>query len=104
MLGVPLPTRLYGYQLRVGRWLAPEDGYAMVLNHRLAEDVGVGVGDWVTIHYSKKQRARLAGRRAGLRSAADQLGERAARAAAARCGQRGARPDGVGQDPTCKRR
>jgi putative ABC transport system permease protein len=54
MLGVPLPTRLYGYQLRTGRWLLPEDGYAMVLNQRLAEDVGVGVGEWVTLHYADK--------------------------------------------------
>jgi putative ABC transport system permease protein len=55
MLGVPLPTRLYGYQLRLGRWLVPEDGYGVVLNQRLAEDVGVGVGDWVTIHYTNKR-------------------------------------------------
>lgn len=51
MLGVPLPTRLYGYQLRGGRWLLPEDTYALVMNTRLADEVGVGVGDWVTIHY-----------------------------------------------------
>lgn len=55
LLGVPLPTRLYGYQLRLGRWLAAEDGYGTVLNQRLAEDVGVGVGDWVTIHYTNQR-------------------------------------------------
>jgi len=54
LLGVPLPTSVYGYQLRAGRWLEPEDGYAMVLNQQLAEDVGVGVGDWVTIHYADR--------------------------------------------------
>ncbi|UCG26042.1 MAG: FtsX-like permease family protein [Chloroflexota bacterium] len=50
-LGVPLPTELYGPQMRGGRWLAPEDTYTVVLNHKLAQDVGVGVGDWVTIDH-----------------------------------------------------
>ncbi len=54
MLGVPLPTQVYGYQLRHGRWLTPEDQYAMVLNQKLAEDVGVTVGDWVTVKYGEK--------------------------------------------------
>ncbi len=54
LLGVPLPTRLYNPQLRAGRWLVPEDSYAIVLNQRLAEDVGVGVGDWVTLRYPGK--------------------------------------------------
>jgi putative ABC transport system permease protein len=49
LFGVPLPTELYGYQLRAGRWLNPTDTYAIVLNQQLAEDAGVGVGDWVTI-------------------------------------------------------
>jgi putative ABC transport system permease protein len=53
MLGVPLPTQLYGYQLRAGRWLVPQDERAMVLNQKLAADVGVGVGDWVTIKYGE---------------------------------------------------
>jgi putative ABC transport system permease protein len=55
MLGVPLPTQLYGYQIRSGRWLTPSDSYAIVLNQKLAEDVGVGVGDWVTIKYEEKK-------------------------------------------------
>jgi putative ABC transport system permease protein len=55
MLGVPLPTRLYGYQIRAGRWLNPDDSYAIVLNQKLAKDVGVGVGDWVTIKYEEKK-------------------------------------------------
>lgn len=49
LMGVPLPTRLYGYQLRGGRWLQPGDTYAAVLNEKLAGDAGVGVGDWVTL-------------------------------------------------------
>jgi putative ABC transport system permease protein len=55
LFGVPLPTALYGYQLRQGRWLDPEDTYAIVLNQRLAEDVGVGVGDWISIRYDDKK-------------------------------------------------
>jgi putative ABC transport system permease protein len=49
MFGVPLPTDLYGYQVRAGRWLNPTDTYAIVLNQTLAEDAGVGVGDWITV-------------------------------------------------------
>lgn len=48
VFGIPLPTSLYGYQLREGRWLTPEDTYAVVLNQELAKDVGVTVGDWIT--------------------------------------------------------
>jgi putative ABC transport system permease protein len=55
LFGVPLPTQLYGYQLREGRWLDPNDSYAVVLNQKLAEEVGVGVGDWITIHYDEKK-------------------------------------------------
>ncbi len=53
LFGIPLPTIMYGYQLRGGRWLDPKDTYAVVLNTKLAEDVGVGVGDWVTIKYAE---------------------------------------------------
>ncbi len=52
MFGVPLPTQLYGYQLREGRWLQPDDTYALVLNAKLADDIKVKVGDWVTIKYN----------------------------------------------------
>ncbi len=55
LFGVPLPTQMYGYQLRAGRWLAPDDSYAIVLNQKLASDVGVKVGDWVTLKYGEKQ-------------------------------------------------
>jgi putative ABC transport system permease protein len=55
LFGVPLPTDLYGYQLRAGRWLDPRDRYAIVLNEKLAEEVGVAVGDWVTVRYAEKQ-------------------------------------------------
>jgi putative ABC transport system permease protein len=55
LFGVPLPTQLYGYQLRAGRWLDPGDAYAVVLNQDLAEELGVTVGDWVTIQYGDKR-------------------------------------------------
>jgi len=55
IFGVPLPTDLYGYQLRAGRWLDPQDSHAIVLNQVLAKDVGVGVGDWVTVKYDDKR-------------------------------------------------
>jgi len=54
LLGVPLPTDVYGYQMRKGRWLDPEDNYGMVLNMKLAEEIGVKVGDWVTVKYGEK--------------------------------------------------
>jgi len=55
VLGVPLPTGLYGYQLRAGRWLDPEDTAAIVLSTKFADDVGVSVGDWVTVRYEEKE-------------------------------------------------
>jgi putative ABC transport system permease protein len=51
MFGVPLPTTLYGPQMRAGRWLQAEDTYAVVLNQKLADEVGVGLGDWVTVDH-----------------------------------------------------
>jgi putative ABC transport system permease protein len=52
--GVPVPTALYVPQMRAGRWLLPEDGYAVVLNQELAEEVGIGVGDWVILDHGLK--------------------------------------------------
>lgn len=62
VMGVPLPTRLYGYQLRGGRWLDPSDAAAILLNSKLLEDINeklaqdqkIGIGDWVTIRYDEK--------------------------------------------------
>lgn len=55
LFGVPLPTELYGYQLRKGRWLDPNDNFAIVLNQDQAEEIEVDVGDWVTVQYEEKQ-------------------------------------------------
>ncbi len=54
MMGVPLPTNVYGYQLHAGRWLDPRDERAIVLNTRLANDAKIKLGDWVTIRYGPK--------------------------------------------------
>ncbi len=54
IFGVPLPTTLYGPELRAGRWLEPGDTQAVVLNQQLADRAGVGVGDWVTFDYGVK--------------------------------------------------
>lgn len=53
ILGIPLPTHFYGYQLRAGRWLRPDDTHAVVLNQKLAEQVGVKAGDWVTLDFGR---------------------------------------------------
>ena len=54
VMGVPLPTQVYGYQLRAGRWLDPQDEHAIVLNSHLAKEAKINVGDWVTIRYGPK--------------------------------------------------
>jgi putative ABC transport system permease protein len=51
IFGVPLPTELYGPQLREGRWLVPEDERAVVLNQKLARDAGLDIGDWITFDH-----------------------------------------------------
>ncbi len=53
--GVPLPSRAYVPQLRAGRWLHPGDEYAVVLNQELAQVMGVGVGDWITVDIPTKR-------------------------------------------------
>ncbi len=54
IFGVPLPTTLYGPQLRAGRWLQPDDTHAVVLNQQLAKKAGVNVGDWITFEHGVK--------------------------------------------------
>jgi putative ABC transport system permease protein len=54
LFGVPLPTTLYGPQMRAGRWLQPADRQAVVLNQKLAEDAGIKVGDWITLDHGVK--------------------------------------------------
>ncbi|MCB0194408.1 MAG: FtsX-like permease family protein [Anaerolineae bacterium] len=53
--GLPLPTNAYLPQLRAGRWLEPDDTYAMVLNQAAAIEMGVDVGDWITVDIPTKR-------------------------------------------------
>ncbi len=54
LFGVPLPTTLYGPQITSGRWLQPGDTAAMVLNQKVAREVGIKLGDWVTVDHGIK--------------------------------------------------
>ncbi len=53
--GIPIPSQLYGHQLRAGRWLQPNDTFALVIHQKRAAELGVGVGDWVTMDIPLKQ-------------------------------------------------
>ena len=53
LFGVPLPTQLFGYKILEGRWLDPNDSYAIVIDKQMAEELGVGVGDWITLQYAE---------------------------------------------------
>jgi len=46
--GMPIPSQIYGPQLRAGRWLQADDTFALVMHQKVAAELGVGVGDWVT--------------------------------------------------------
>lgn len=47
--GLPIPATTYVPTMRAGRWLQPEDEYAVFLSNELAAEMGVDVGDWITI-------------------------------------------------------
>ena len=49
LAGFPVPTQTYNPKLRAGRWLEEGDTYALVINQKLADKIGVQVGDWVTL-------------------------------------------------------
>jgi putative ABC transport system permease protein len=49
VVGVPVPSDSYAPHILEGRWLEPDDTYAVVMHEQLALNVGVKVGDWVTI-------------------------------------------------------
>jgi len=52
LFGVPLPTKLYGPQMRHGRWLEPDDTFAVILNQDLAQEKGIAVGDQITLDHN----------------------------------------------------
>jgi putative ABC transport system permease protein len=47
--GIPTPSATYIPQMRAGRWLQAGDEYAVVLSQEVAGQIGVDVGDWITI-------------------------------------------------------
>lgn len=47
--GLPIPSISYRPEIQAGRWLNPSDDYAIVLNQAVAAQMGVAVGDWITI-------------------------------------------------------
>ncbi|MCB9079617.1 MAG: ABC transporter permease [Anaerolineaceae bacterium] len=54
--GMPIPSSIYGPQLRAGRWLEPDDTFALVMHQNQAGEIGVGVNDWVTFDIPTKQK------------------------------------------------
>ncbi|MCB0196496.1 MAG: ABC transporter permease [Anaerolineae bacterium] len=54
--GMPVPSSIYGPQLRAGRWLQTDDTFALVMHQNRAAEIGVGVNDWVTFDIPTKQK------------------------------------------------
>ncbi|MEZ4555766.1 MAG: hypothetical protein R2854_04825 [Caldilineaceae bacterium] len=40
---------MFAPTIRAGRWLQPGDDQAVTLHDELAQKIGVGVGDWITL-------------------------------------------------------
>ncbi|MDM8532520.1 FtsX-like permease family protein [Anaerolineales bacterium HSG25] len=55
--GIPVPSTMYQPIMRGGRWLQPGDDQVIVLNQALAAEMGVSVGDWITIDIPTKRDA-----------------------------------------------
>ncbi len=53
--GVPVPSVTYRPKVQAGRWLTPQDQYTILLNQELAEEIGVGIGDHITIDIPTKR-------------------------------------------------
>ena len=47
--GIPEHSELFTPELTAGRALLPGDGHAILINQKLAGDMGVDLGDWVTL-------------------------------------------------------
>ncbi|MDM8528482.1 ABC transporter permease [Anaerolineales bacterium HSG24] len=54
LFALPVPTSIYHPTMVSGRWLQPEDGYAVVLHQKLANELHLKVGDWVTLDNSPR--------------------------------------------------
>jgi len=55
--GIPEGTHMFNPALTAGRLLLPSDGHAVVLNQKVAGEMGVGVGDQLVIEYGSDKRA-----------------------------------------------
>ncbi|MCB9159353.1 MAG: FtsX-like permease family protein [Caldilineaceae bacterium] len=49
VFGVPSDSTMFAPTIRAGRWLQPGDDQAVTLHDELAQKIGVGVGDWITL-------------------------------------------------------
>lgn len=50
--GISVPSAMYQPNITSGRWLVPEDRFAVVVNDALAEKLNLAVGDWMTLDIS----------------------------------------------------
>ena len=53
--GIPIPSQVYEPIVEAGRWLDPADRSAIVMNSALARELGVTVGDEVTVEIANKR-------------------------------------------------
>lgn len=53
--GIPVPSQVYQPRVEQGRWLDPDDQLAVVINSELASELGVTVGDWITLEMTAKR-------------------------------------------------
>lgn len=51
--GVPDNTQMLRPNLTEGRMLLPEDGHAIILNQKLGEDMGLGIGDQIELDFGR---------------------------------------------------
>ncbi len=54
LFGMPASTQMYAPHLQDGRWFTPGETNVVVLNVKLAEQIGVGVGDWITVYHGPR--------------------------------------------------
>jgi putative ABC transport system permease protein len=53
--GVPANSRVFNPRIVSGRGLLPEDGYAILLNQKIAADEGIALGDTVTLNIAGRE-------------------------------------------------
>jgi putative ABC transport system permease protein len=53
--GMPIPSNIYNPTVKKGRWLEPDDTFAIAIHQKEAAEIGVDVGDWVTFDIPLKR-------------------------------------------------